>query len=50
MEKFKILEALANSFMAKTSKNTPHFLFDFAYNLGALSSLDCDLLLNPFHL
>ena len=31
MEKCKILEALANSFMDKTSKNTPHFLFDFAY-------------------
>ncbi len=31
MEKCKILGTLANSFMVKTEKNTPHFLFDFAY-------------------
>ncbi len=31
MEKCKILEVLANSFMVKTLKNTPHTLFDFAY-------------------
>ncbi len=27
----EMLEALSNSFMVKTSENTPHTLFDFAY-------------------
>ncbi len=39
MEKCKILEALANSFIVKTQKNTPHFLFDFAYTLAYFCGL-----------